>query len=127
MSTYTLELKEQIVRKMMPAHKQSVAHLSRETGISGPTTLYAWKKPFQTRGFVVPAKPSIVDRTLRRLRGADTLVDQRKGLSLRPVPRALTVQEKDQILVVCNCPEHQSLPPGQSEYCPGATRAYQCG
>src|SRR3546814_12371590 len=31
------------------------------TGISGPT-LYAWKKQFQSRGFVVPAKPSNPDR-----------------------------------------------------------------
>ncbi|MFT0533750.1 transposase [Castellaniella hirudinis] len=61
MSTYSQELKEQVVKKMMPPHNQSVAHLSRETGISGPT-LYAWKKQFQTRGFVVPAKPSAPDR-----------------------------------------------------------------
>lgn len=45
----------------MPPHNQSIAHLIRETGISGPT-LYAWKKQFQTRGFVVPAKPSTPDR-----------------------------------------------------------------
>src|SRR3546814_16034590 len=61
MSTYNQELKEQVVRKMMPPNNQSVAHLSRETGISGPT-LYAWKKQFQSRGFVVPAKPSNPDR-----------------------------------------------------------------
>ena len=41
----------------MPPHSQSVAHLSRESSISAPT-LYAWKKQFQNRGYVVPGKPS---------------------------------------------------------------------
>ncbi|MFT0546384.1 transposase [Allopusillimonas ginsengisoli] len=57
MSTYSAELKEQIVRKMMPPNSQSVAHLSREIGISA-ATLYNWKKQFQSRGFGVPGKPS---------------------------------------------------------------------
>lgn len=61
MSMYSPELKEQVVKKMMPPNNQSVAHLSRETGIS-THTLYAWKKQFQNRGFVVPAKPSDPDR-----------------------------------------------------------------
>src|SRR3546814_6139962 len=61
MSTNNQELKEQVVRKMRPPNNQSVAHLSRETGISGPT-LYAWKKQFQSRCFVWPAKPSNPDR-----------------------------------------------------------------
>jgi len=59
--SYSPDFKEQTVRKMMPPYNQSVAHLSRETGVSEPT-LYAWKKQFQTRGFVVPAKPSRPDR-----------------------------------------------------------------
>ncbi|USP49604.1 transposase [Alcaligenes faecalis] len=61
MSTYSAELKEQIVRKMMPPNNQSVARLSRETGTSA-ATLYNWKKQFQSRGFVVPAKPTSPDR-----------------------------------------------------------------
>jgi len=61
MSTYSAQLKEQIVRKMMPPNNQSVAHLSRETGISA-ATLYNWKKQFQSRGFVVPAKLTNPDR-----------------------------------------------------------------
>lgn len=61
MPTYSLEIKEQIVRKMMPPNSQSVAHLSRETGIS-TFTLYAWKRQFQNRGFVVPANPSSPER-----------------------------------------------------------------
>lgn len=48
------------MRKMMPPHSQSVATISRETGISAPT-LYAWKKQFRDRGFVVPSKPTAPD------------------------------------------------------------------
>jgi transposase-like protein len=59
-AVYSPELKEQIVKKMMPPNRQTVAILSRQTGISAPT-LYAWKKQFQARGFVVPNKPSNAD------------------------------------------------------------------
>lgn len=57
MAVYSAELKEQIVRKMMPPSNQSVARIHRETGISEPT-LYAWKKHYRERGFVVPSKSS---------------------------------------------------------------------
>lgn len=61
MSTYSTELKEQIVKKMMPPNSQTVAAISRETGISAPT-LYAWKKQLQAQGHVVPSKPTNPDR-----------------------------------------------------------------
>lgn len=61
MTRYSPELKEQIVKKMMPPNSQSVATISRDTGISTPT-LYAWKKQFQAQGFVVPKKPSKADQ-----------------------------------------------------------------
>ena len=61
MSTYSAEFKAQIVKKMMPPNNQSVAHISRESGIH-VSTLYSWKKQFQAKGFVVPAKPSSPDR-----------------------------------------------------------------
>lgn len=61
MASYSRELKEQIVRKMMPPNPQSVASVSRETGISAPT-LYAWKKQFRNQGYVVPGKPTSPDR-----------------------------------------------------------------
>lgn len=61
MASYSRELKEQIVRKMMPPNSQNVASISRETGISAPT-LYAWKKQFQQRGFVVPKTSSQPDQ-----------------------------------------------------------------
>lgn len=61
MPTYSAELKEQIARKMMPPNNQTVAEISREMGIS-PPTLYAWRKQFQVRGFVVPKKPTTADR-----------------------------------------------------------------
>ncbi len=61
MASYSRDLKEQIVRKMMPPNSQSVASISRETGISAPT-LYAWKKQFRNQGYVVPGKPTSPDR-----------------------------------------------------------------
>lgn len=61
MPIYSQDLKEQMVRKMMPPGHQSVANISRETGICAPT-LYAWKKEFRTRGFVVPSKSTQPDR-----------------------------------------------------------------
>lgn len=60
MTRYSAELKEQVVRKMMPPNNRSVASLHRETGISSPS-LYAWKHQFQEKGCVVPAKTSPPD------------------------------------------------------------------
>ena len=60
MPRYSPEFKEQVVRKMMPPHNQSVASLHRETGVSVPS-LYAWKRHFQGKGYVVPAKISPPD------------------------------------------------------------------
>lgn len=60
MSRYSPEFKEQMVRKMMPPNNQSVASIHRESGISTPS-LYAWKRQFQERGCVVPAKISQPD------------------------------------------------------------------
>lgn len=60
MSRYSIEFKEQVVRKMMPPNNQSVASIHRESGISTPS-LYAWKRQFQERGCVVPAKISQPD------------------------------------------------------------------
>lgn len=60
MTRYSAEFKEQMVRKMMPPNNQSVASIHRETGISTPS-LYAWKRHFQGKGYVVPAKTSQPD------------------------------------------------------------------
>jgi transposase len=60
MTRYSAEFKEQMVRKMMPPTNQSVASIHRETGISAPS-LYAWKRFFQGKGYVVPAKTSQPD------------------------------------------------------------------
>ena len=57
MSRYSNEFKEQIVRKMMPPNSQSVAQISRDTGIAAPT-LYAWRNQYRSQGYVVPAKPN---------------------------------------------------------------------
>jgi len=61
MPSYSTELKEQIIKKMMPPNNQRVSDISRETGISAPT-LYAWKKQYRAKGFVVPGKKSLPDR-----------------------------------------------------------------
>src|SRR5690625_3746139 len=57
MTQYSDELKEQIVKKMMAPSSRSVADIARETGISAPT-LYAWRKQFQKRGYVMPTRGS---------------------------------------------------------------------
>ena len=61
MPSYSAEFKEQIARKMIAPNAQTVAELSRETGISEPT-LYAWRKQFQARGCVEPKRPTTVER-----------------------------------------------------------------
>ena len=54
----------------------------------------------------------ITCRTLRRWRGAATLLDRPKGAA-RHCPQALSEAEKDAIVEICNQPENQSLPPSQ--------------
>jgi transposase-like protein len=61
MTKYSAELKEQMVRRMMPPTNQSVAAIRRETGISAPT-LYAWKRQFRDQGHLVPSKPGAADQ-----------------------------------------------------------------
>src|SRR5690554_4707675 len=51
-------------------------------------------------------------RTLRRWRKRDTLIDQRRGAS-KHCPHALTAEEKEQIVQVCNSEPYKSLPPTQ--------------
>jgi transposase len=57
MSKYNDEFKEQVVRKMMPPGAQSVAQVSRDTGVS-EQTLYNWRNHYRHEGKVVPADPS---------------------------------------------------------------------
>lgn len=57
MSKYNDEFKEQVVRKMMPPGAQSVAQVSRDTGVS-EQTLYNWRNKYRREGKVVPADPS---------------------------------------------------------------------
>ncbi|MGE6333407.1 transposase [Stenotrophomonas sp. NPDC077659] len=60
MARYSDELKNQIVGRMMPPRSQSVAEISRDTGISAPT-LYAWKRQSRNEGKIVPSKPTSAD------------------------------------------------------------------
>jgi len=57
MAKYTDEFKEQLVGKMMPPNAQSVAQISRDTGVS-EQTLYNWRNRYRQKGNVVPAAPS---------------------------------------------------------------------
>lgn len=43
MSRYSDELKESVLRRMLPPQNRSVAELARKTGIT-ETTLYTWRK-----------------------------------------------------------------------------------
>ncbi|MGE6333408.1 DDE-type integrase/transposase/recombinase, partial [Stenotrophomonas sp. NPDC077659] len=54
----------------------------------------------------------ITCRTLRRWRSAASLRDRRKGAARR-CPQALSEQQKDVIVEVCNQLQFQSLPPSQ--------------
>jgi transposase len=60
MQRYSAEFKEQAVRKMMPPNAQSVAQVSRDTGVSD-ATLYNWRNQFRQQGKAVPADPSNPD------------------------------------------------------------------
>ncbi len=57
MARYSGEFKEQAVLRMMPPNAQSVAQVSRETGVSEPT-LYNWRNRVRHEGKAVPADPS---------------------------------------------------------------------
>ncbi|PUE41212.1 hypothetical protein B9Z50_05650 [Limnohabitans sp. Bal53] len=48
MPVYGPQFKEQIVKKMMQPHNQSIAQISRDTGVAVPT-LYSWKNAFATQ------------------------------------------------------------------------------
>lgn len=56
MSRYSEGFKERAVQMMMPPNAQSVAQVSRETGVSEPT-LYNWRNQFRQQGKAVPADP----------------------------------------------------------------------
>lgn len=57
MASYSLEIRQPVLKKLMPPSNLSVMQISRDTGIPAPT-LYSWKNKFQSQGFVVPAKPT---------------------------------------------------------------------
>lgn len=53
MSRYSQELKQAILKRMMPPESRSVAELARETGIT-ETTLYNWRSVARRAGAVMP-------------------------------------------------------------------------
>src|SRR5690625_6354391 len=61
MATYSLELKEKIVRKMMPPHSERIAELSAQYGISR-ATLYNWRNQYRAKGHIVPNRKTSADK-----------------------------------------------------------------
>ncbi len=61
MPSYSAQFKEQAVRRLMPPNSQTISMVSQDLGIAVPT-LYAWKRQFELKGFVVPAKSSSPDK-----------------------------------------------------------------
>ncbi len=61
MPRYSEGFKERVVQMMMPPNAQSVAQLSRETGVS-EQTLYNWRNSYRDKGSAVPADPKNPER-----------------------------------------------------------------
>jgi len=57
---YSEDVKESVIRKMMPPNAVSVPQLAKETGVSD-VTLYKWRKDFRNRGIAVPSDQSKSD------------------------------------------------------------------
>ena len=53
MASYSEELKQSVIQKMMPPNNMPVSQLVRETGISN-WTLYSWRKKTLSQGVPVP-------------------------------------------------------------------------
>src|SRR5690554_1001221 len=61
MRPFSEEFKYSIVRRMMPPENESVASLSKETGLT-ETTLYNWKKRAKSKGMAVPGGEKVSER-----------------------------------------------------------------
>ena len=58
---YSPERKEEIVKRMMPPHNESVAKLSETEGIS-EATLYKWRKEAREAGMATPGNDQVSDK-----------------------------------------------------------------
>ena len=61
MPSYSPVFKEHAVRRLMSPNGQSIPMVSRELSVT-VSTLYDWKRQFESKGFVVPAKSSTPDK-----------------------------------------------------------------
>lgn len=61
MARYNEEFKHSIISKMMPPQNQSVADISKETGLS-EATLYKWQRQAREKGFAVPGGQQNAER-----------------------------------------------------------------
>ena len=57
MPHYNEAFTESVVRKMMSPNAQSVAAVSRETGVT-EQSLYNWRNKYRQEGIAVPSDPS---------------------------------------------------------------------
>ena len=89
MPRYSQAFKEQIVQKMVSPEGPTLANLSRETGISGPS-LRAWKRQFQQSG-EVSATPTLGPESWS---GQDKLMVLVETASLNEVERAEYCRKK---------------------------------
>ena len=55
--TYDAAVKEEVHKRMSPPNRESIAEISRCTGIA-TSTLYSWKRQWRSRGDLVPASTS---------------------------------------------------------------------
>jgi transposase len=60
MVRYSEEFKLQVLQKMMPPSRLSMAEISRQTGIT-QATLYHWRKQYRLEGYSVPASADTSD------------------------------------------------------------------
>lgn len=58
---YSPERKEDIVKRMMPPHNESVGRLSKTEGIS-EATLYKWRKEARKAGIVTPGNDQVSEK-----------------------------------------------------------------
>lgn len=97
MSRYSEELKQSVLKRMLPPESQSVAELARETGIT-ETTLYTWRSVARRAGAVMPgggkrkaedwsseAKFAVVLETASLSEEALAVYCRRKGLYVEQV------------------------------------------
>ena len=61
MAVYSAEVKEQVIKKMMPPNNQSIQQVHQDTSIP-LQTLYSWRQSYRTKGYIVPNQSKTPDQ-----------------------------------------------------------------